>query len=175
MNSQSFLQYPVSMDGTLARYRDRCRPNYGQFVDVFVDNISMLFWFIPLGYTSAIGDPRLLRLFIQELMLLRVGYALVLAFYMIVIKVAYQDLYEKKHVISMGMASGTEGRIGLIVLGLLYYFFPTTWVQKILWVAVALITTVMFVYAVIEGSMLAWRLRCQDERALAERDKMLAH
>eukprot|EP01105_Mastigella_eilhardi_P021348 TRINITY_DN5166_c0_g1_i1.p1 TRINITY_DN5166_c0_g1~~TRINITY_DN5166_c0_g1_i1.p1 ORF type:complete len:239 (-),score=60.96 TRINITY_DN5166_c0_g1_i1:51-767(-) len=148
--------YCDSMDGTIARYRDRCRPSYGQFVDIFVDNLSMFCWFVPLGYSPAINDPR-------------IGFMLCIAFYLIVIKVAYQDAYENKHVISMGQLSGTEGRIGLVGLNTLYFLFPTPLVSLFLWFVVSVIMLVMVVYSIYDSSMLAWRLRVLDERALAER------
>ncbi|KAH3757068.1 CDP-alcohol phosphatidyltransferase [Pelomyxa schiedti] len=150
-----------SMDGTIARFRDMCRPHYGQFVDIFVDNLSMFLWFVPLGYSPAIQDPR-------------VGYMMVIMFYLTVCKVAYQDMYEAKHVISVGALSGTEGRIGLAVLALVMFFFydPVTNSPALVWLTwtiVSLITLGLLVAAVVSSSMLAWRLRCRDEAALAAR------
>ncbi len=58
-----------SLDGTLARYRDCCRPRYGFYVDHVVDAFSALFLLGGLGLSGYMSLPVALSLLIAYLLL----------------------------------------------------------------------------------------------------------
>lgn len=58
-----------SLDGTLARFRDCCRPRYGFYVDHIVDAFSALFLLGGLGLSGYMSLPVALSLLIAYLLL----------------------------------------------------------------------------------------------------------
>ena len=58
-----------SLDGTLARYRDCCRPKYGFYVDHVVDAFSALFLLGGLGLSGYMSLPVALALLMAYLLL----------------------------------------------------------------------------------------------------------
>lgn len=58
-----------SLDGTLARFRDCCRPKYGFYVDHVVDAFSALFLLAGLGLSGYMSLPVALGLLIAYLLL----------------------------------------------------------------------------------------------------------
>jgi archaetidylinositol phosphate synthase len=100
-----------SLDGTLARYRRRCRPRYGFYVDHIID---------AFGILAIVGG-----LVAGGLMSLPVGAALILAYDLMAINVYLATHTLGVFRISYGPLGGTELRILLAGLNLACLFLPT--------------------------------------------------
>src|SRR3954470_15858665 len=59
-----------SLDGTLARFRNRQRPRYGFYVDHVVDALCVLFLFAGLGLSGLMSWPIAIGLLVAYLMLM---------------------------------------------------------------------------------------------------------
>ena len=100
-----------SLDGTLARYRKQQRPRYGFYVDHIVDTFGTLFLLSGLalsGYVSA-----------------RVGFALLIVYYMLSINVYLATYSLGKFQISFGRFSPTELRLLLGIGNLVLLHQPS--------------------------------------------------
>lgn len=91
-----------SLDGTLARFRERCRPRYGFYVDHLVDALGALFL---LGGLALSG-------FMSE----RVALCLLIAYFLVSINIYLATYTLGVFKISFGPVGGTELRL-LLALG----------------------------------------------------------
>jgi phosphatidylglycerophosphate synthase len=99
-----------SLDGTVARYRQRLRPRYGFYVDHMVDAFGALFLLVGLG-ASALMSERVVGALLIVYLLLHVN-----------IYLATYTLGTFK--ISFGLFGGTELRLLLILGNLLALRWP---------------------------------------------------
>jgi phosphatidylglycerophosphate synthase len=100
-----------SLDGTLARYRNRLRPRYGFYVDHILDTFSMSFLFGGLAL-SGYMSPKV------------VAFVLI-AYFMLCINVYLATYTLGTFRISFGKFSPTELRLLLAVGNLALFFNPT--------------------------------------------------
>jgi phosphatidylglycerophosphate synthase len=100
-----------SLDGTLARYRNRSRPRYGFYVDHIVDIFGALFLLAGLGLSGYMS--------------LGVAVALLLAYYLVSINVYLATYTLGVFKISYGGVGGTELRILLALANLFVLWRPS--------------------------------------------------
>jgi phosphatidylglycerophosphate synthase len=100
-----------SLDGTLARYRNRSRPRYGFYVDHLVDMFGALFLLGGLG--------------VSGYMSLGVAVALLLVYYLVSINVYLATYTLGVFKISYGGVGGTELRILLALANLFVLWRPS--------------------------------------------------
>jgi phosphatidylglycerophosphate synthase len=89
-----------SLDGTLARFRDRCRPRYGFYVDHMVDMLGALFLLGGLALSGYMRPP--------------VAAALLVAYYLLSINVYLATYTLGVFQISFAGLGGTELRLMLV-------------------------------------------------------------
>jgi phosphatidylglycerophosphate synthase len=99
-----------SLDGTLARFRDRCRPRYGFYVDHMVDMFGALFLLGGLALSGYMSAP--------------VAAALLLAYYLLSINVYLATYTLGVFKITFGGLGGTELRLLLMAGNLLLMHAP---------------------------------------------------
>jgi phosphatidylglycerophosphate synthase len=100
-----------SLDGTLARYRDRQRPRYGYYVDHITDSFGSLFLFIGLGLSGYMSE--------------RPVFALLAAYFLLSIESYLVACTLDEFRISFWKFSPTELRLVLIVGNTYLYISPT--------------------------------------------------
>jgi len=93
-----------SLDGTLARFRDRCRPRYGFYVDHLVDAFGALFLIGGLALSGYMSE--------------RVGLGLLIAYFLVSINIYLATYTLGVFKISFGPVGGTELRLLLALLNL---------------------------------------------------------
>jgi hypothetical protein len=91
-----------SLDGTLARFRQRCRPRYGFYVDHLVDAFGALFLVGGLALSGYMSE--------------RVALALLIAYFLVSINIYLATYTIGVFKISFGPVGGTELRL-LLALG----------------------------------------------------------
>jgi phosphatidylglycerophosphate synthase len=91
-----------SLDGTLARYRQRCRPRYGFYVDHLVDAFGALFLLGGLALSGYLSE--------------RIALALLIAYFLVSINIYLATYTLGVFKISFGPVGGTELRL-LLALG----------------------------------------------------------
>jgi phosphatidylglycerophosphate synthase len=99
-----------SLDGTLARYRNRLRPRYGFYVDHIIDTFGTLFLVGGLAFSGYMSE--------------RVALLVLIAYYMLSINVYLTAYTLGTFKISFGAFSPTELRILLIVGNLFLFYTP---------------------------------------------------
>lgn len=99
-----------SLDGTLARFRNRCRPRYGFYVDHMVDMFGALFLLGGLALSSFMSPA--------------VAGALLLAYYLLSINVYLATYTLGVFKLSFGGLGGTELRLLLMTGNLLLLVGP---------------------------------------------------
>lgn len=102
-----------SLDGTLARYRQRLRPRYGFYVDHMVDAFGALFLLSGLGCSGLMSE--------------RVAAALLVAYLMLNVDIYLATYTLGTFKISYGLFGGTELRLLLVLGNLLALAFPRVW------------------------------------------------
>jgi phosphatidylglycerophosphate synthase len=100
-----------SLDGTLARYRNRQRPRYGYYVDHITDSFGSLFLFIGLGLSGYMSE--------------RPAFALLTAYFLLSIESYLVACTLDEFRISIWKFSPTELRLFLIVGNTYLYVSPT--------------------------------------------------
>jgi len=96
-----------SLDGTLARYRNRQRPRYGYYVDHITDSLGTLFLFIGLGLSGYMSE--------------RPAFALLTAYFLLSIESYLVACTLDEFRISFWRFSPTELRL-LLIVGNTYVF-----------------------------------------------------
>ena len=91
-----------SLDGTLARFRERCRPRYGFYVDHLVDALGALFLLGGLALSGYMSE--------------RVALCLLIAYFLVSINIYLATYTLGVFKISFGPVGGTELRL-LLALG----------------------------------------------------------
>jgi hypothetical protein len=91
-----------SLDGTLARFRQRCRPRYGFYVDHLVDALGALFLIGGLALSGYMSE--------------RVAMGLLIAYFLVSIDIYLATYALGVFKISFGPFGGTELRL-LLILG----------------------------------------------------------
>jgi len=99
-----------SLDGTLARVRNRQRPRYGFYVDHLVDALGALFLLAGLAASGLASE--------------RVAVALLVAYYFLSLNIYLAACALGVYKISYGVLGGTELRILLMVVNLLALSWP---------------------------------------------------
>lgn len=100
-----------SLDGTLARVRNRQRPRYGFYVDHIVDIFGALFLLGGLAWSSVMSAW--------------VAVALLVAYFMLSVNIYLVTYAVGVFKISYGIFGGTELRILLIAANVCVFFAPT--------------------------------------------------
>ena len=91
-----------SLDGTLARFRNRCRPRYGFYVDHLVDAFGALFLLGGLAFSGYMSE--------------RIALILLIAYFLVSINIYLATYTLGVFKISFGPVGGTELRL-LLALG----------------------------------------------------------
>ena len=99
-----------SLDGTLARYRQKLRPRYGFYVDHLVDAFGALFLLLGLAASGLMAE--------------RVAVALLIAYYLLNLNIYLATYTLGTFKISYGAVGGTELRILLILANLAALWLP---------------------------------------------------
>ena len=99
-----------SLDGTLARFRDRCRPRYGFYVDHMVDMLGALFLLGGLALSGYMSAP--------------VAVAVLLGYYLLSINVYLATYTLGVFQISFAGLGGTELRLMLVAGNVLLITAP---------------------------------------------------
>jgi archaetidylinositol phosphate synthase len=99
-----------SLDGTLARYRQKLRPRYGFYVDHLVDAFGALFLLLGLAASGFMAE--------------RVAVALLIAYYLLNLNIYLATYTLGTFKISYGAVGGTELRILLILANLAALWLP---------------------------------------------------
>jgi hypothetical protein len=102
-----------SLDGTLARYRQKLRPRYGFYVDHLVDAFGALFLLLGLAASGLMAE--------------RVAVALLIAYYLLNINIYLATYTLGTFKISYGAVGGTELRILLVLANLTALWLPEVW------------------------------------------------
>jgi archaetidylinositol phosphate synthase len=100
-----------SLDGTLARYRNRTRPRYGHYVDHVVDALGAVVLFGGLGVSGWISPS--------------VGLGLLVAYLLFLVHMGYAAQATGRFTMSYGGIGGTELRIGLVTANAVVLRHPT--------------------------------------------------
>jgi len=109
-----------SLDGTLARVRNRQRPRFGFYVDHLVDALGALFLLAGLAASGLVSE--------------RIAVALLLAYYFLSLNIYLAACALGVYKISYGLFGGTELRILLAIVNLLALAWPrvTFWGSSVL-------------------------------------------
>ena len=99
-----------SLDGTVARVRQKLRPRYGFYVDHMVDALAALFLLLGLAYSTLITPA--------------VAIALLVAYFFLTINMGYATHALGVFKISFGAIGGTEMRILLALVNLAVLRWP---------------------------------------------------
>ena len=99
-----------SLDGTLARVRNRLRPRYGFYVDHMVDAVATLFLLLGLAFSGLITPW--------------IAIALLLAYYFLTINMGFATHALGVFKMSFGPLGGTELRILLVLVNLAVLAWP---------------------------------------------------
>jgi phosphatidylglycerophosphate synthase len=99
-----------SLDGTVARVRQKLRPRYGFYVDHMVDALAALFLLIGLAFSTLVTPA--------------VAIALLVAYFFLTINMGYATHALGVFKISFGLVGGTEMRILLALVNLAVLRWP---------------------------------------------------
>jgi archaetidylinositol phosphate synthase len=100
-----------SLDGSLARYRQKLRPKYGFYVDHMCDAFGALFLLVGLGHSGLMTE--------------RVALVLLVVYFLMTINIGYATYARGTFKISYGLVGGTELRILLAIANLAVLYRPT--------------------------------------------------
>ena len=153
-----------SLDGTLARYRHKERPNFGYFIDHSVDGFTAVCMFFGFGFA---GMSSLLVAAFGA-----IGYLLMMI--TVYLKTHVTGVFEMT-TIKIGP---TELRILAIIFSLVHYFLKPAPVTlpfaggeeiKLGTLVVGVIAAILFVYYVVETIRVGRRLAIEDGKRLERR------
>jgi phosphatidylglycerophosphate synthase len=99
-----------SLDGTVARVRQKLRPRYGFYVDHIVDALAALFLLLGLAFSTLVTPA--------------VAVALLVAYFFLTINMGYATHALGVFKISFGLVGGTEMRILLALVNLAVLRWP---------------------------------------------------
>jgi phosphatidylglycerophosphate synthase len=99
-----------SLDGTVARVRQKLRPRYGFYVDHMVDALAALFLLLGLAYSTLVTPA--------------IAIALLVAYFFLTINMGYATHALGVFKISFGAVGGTEMRILLALVNLAVLRWP---------------------------------------------------
>jgi phosphatidylglycerophosphate synthase len=99
-----------SLDGTVARVRQKLRPRYGFYVDHMVDALAALFLLLGLAFSTLVTPA--------------VAIALLVAYFFLTINMGYATHALGVFKISFGLVGGTEMRILLALVNLAVLRWP---------------------------------------------------
>jgi phosphatidylglycerophosphate synthase len=143
-----------SLDGTVARVRQRLRPRYGFYVDHMVDALAILFLLLGLTYSGLVTPA--------------IAIALLLAYYFLTINMGFATQALGVFKISFGLLGGTELRILIILANLLALAKPSfAW-----WGREILVFDVLALGATIGVAATALRSTVQVGRRLYEMERL---
>ena len=100
-----------SLDGTVARYRNKQRPRYGFYVDHIVDTFGAFFLLVGLALSNYIGD--------------RVAIGILIVYYMLSINVYLAAYTMGTFKLSFWKLSPTELRIIFIAGNIVLLYYPS--------------------------------------------------
>lgn len=131
-----------SLDGTLARVREKQRPRYGFYVDHLVDAFGAIFLLGGLGASGLVPPLPALALLVVYL-LLQIHIAL---------KAHTTGVFQ----IAFGGIGGTEARILLAALNLGLFLIPatSTFLEPVVWLASAALLALVVVDGIATGRAL---------------------
>ncbi|HAE86007.1 MAG TPA: CDP-alcohol phosphatidyltransferase [Anaerolineaceae bacterium] len=153
-----------SLDGTLARYRHKERPNFGYFIDHSVDGFTAVCMFFGFGFAGISS--------VLVAALGAIGYLLMMI--TVYLKTHVTGVFEMT-TIKIGP---TELRILAIIFSLVHYFLEPAPVRlpfaggeeiKLGTLLVGVIAAILFVYYVVETIRVGRRLAIEDGKRLEQR------
>jgi len=138
-----------SLDGTLARVRERQRPRYGFYVDHLVDALGAIFLLGGLAF-SGLASPY-------------AALALLVAYLLLQVHIALKAHTTRVFQIAFAGVGGTEARIllGLMNFGILAAPGLREWVSPLLWILAAALAVL-----VVTDGLKTGRALDRAERAL---------
>ncbi len=143
-----------SLDGTLARYRERTRPRYGFYVDHMVDAFGALFLLLGIAASGWIAPA--------------LAVALLIAYLLMSVNIGLAASSRGTFKISYGRLGGTELRILLAVVN------TAVWAWPHLELAGRIVRTfdVLGALALVGVSVIVLRSTVQNTRALYELERI---
>jgi len=143
-----------SLDGTVARVRNRLRPRYGFYVDHMVDALAILFLLLGLAFSGLVTPWTAI--------------ALLVAYYFLTINMGFATYALGVFKISFGLLGGTELRILIILANLLVLAKPRfAWDGR-----EVLVFDVIAVAATVGVAVIALRSTAQVTKRLYEMERL---
>lgn len=106
-----------SFDGSLARYRNNTRPNYGYYIDHVIDGISVFILGLGIGLSGFIR--------------IEIALLLVIAYLILIIHVELVNYVQNEFKYTFGLIGPTEYRIIWCLLAVVMYFLPVKYYEVI--------------------------------------------
>ena len=143
-----------SLDGTVARVRQKLRPRYGFYVDHMVDALAALFLLVGLAYSTLITPA--------------VAIALLVAYFFLTINMGYATHALGVFKISFGAVGGTEMRILLAVVNLVVLRWPRVQIGDLS----VLLFDIFGIFATIAVAVTALRSTAQVAKRLYDLERL---
>jgi len=143
-----------SLDGTVARVRQKLRPRYGFYVDHMVDALAALFLLLGLAYSTLITPA--------------VAIALLVAYFFLTINMGYATHALGVFKISFGAVGGTEMRILLAVVNLVVLRWPRVQIGDLS----VLLFDIFGIFATIAVAVTALRSTAQVAKRLYDLERL---
>lgn len=143
-----------SLDGTLARVRNRLRPRYGFYVDHLVDALGALFLLAGLAASGLVSE--------------RIALALLVAYYLFSINMCLATCSLGVFKISYGLLGGTELRILLAAVNLVVLAHPRVMLMDRSWLVFDLLAG----FGAVGVSVVALRSAAQVTKRLYEQERL---
>ena len=143
-----------SLDGTVARVRQKLRPRYGFYVDHMVDALAALFLLLGLAYSTLITPA--------------VAIALLVAYFFLTINMGYATHALGVFKISFGAIGGTEMRILLAVVNLVVLRWPRVQIGDLS----VLLFDIFGIFATIAVAVTALRSTAQVAKRLYDLERL---
>lgn len=131
-----------SLDGTVARVRQKLRPRYGFYVDHMVDALAALCLLLGLAYSTLVTPA--------------VAIALLIAYFFLTINMGYATHALGVFKISFGLVGGTEMRLLLALVNLAVLRWPSVSLggrSVLLFDAVAFVATVAVAFTALRSTL----------------------
>ena len=143
-----------SLDGTVARVRQKLRPRYGFYVDHMVDALAALFLLVGLAYSTLITPA--------------VAIALLVVYFFLTINMGYATHALGVFKISFGAVGGTEMRILLAVVNLVVLRWPRLQIGDLS----VLLFDIFGIFATIAVAVTALRSTAQVAKRLYDLERL---
>ncbi len=143
-----------SLDGTLARVRNRLRPRYGFYLDHLVDALGALFLLVGLAASGLVSE--------------RIALALLVAYYLLSINMYLATCSLGVFKISYGILGGTELRVLLAAVNLVVLAHPRVMLMGRSWLVFDLLAG----FGAIGVAVVALRSAAQVTKRLYQEERL---